>query len=143
MAEGVFRHLAEEAALGSLFEVDSAGTGAWHTGQTPDPRSVEVAAGHGVTLQGRARQVQPADLDRFDHVIAMDRENLEDLRALRDAAGGRATLHLLREFDPEDPGADVPDPYYEERQGFETVYAMVRRSCEALLEHLRPHEGGA
>lgn len=140
MAEGVFRHLVAEAGLDARFEVDSAGTGAWHTGQPPDSRSAEVAARHGVALSGEARQVVPSDLDRFDYVIAMDRDNLKDLRAMRDATGGRASLRMMRDFDPRAPGADVPDPYYEGARGFEEVYDMVLRSCEALLEHLEREE---
>lgn len=138
MAEGVFRHLVAEAGLADRFEIDSAGTGAWHTGEPPDERSEEAAARHGITLTGHARQVHPEDFDRFDHVVAMDRENLRDLKSLRGTSGGEASLHLLREFDPVGSGEDVPDPYYDGPYGFETMYVMVRRSCEALLEHLRP-----
>ncbi len=138
MAEGVFRHLLLEEGVQDQFVVDSAGTGAWHVGEPPDGRSTEAAARHGVSLSGSARQVQPADLDRFDYVIAMDRENLAELQRMRRRSGGRASLHLLREFDPDGGSLDVPDPYYDGARGFETVYQMVRRSCEALLEHLQP-----
>ncbi len=137
MAEGVFRYLAREAGLEDRFDVDSAGTGAWHVGEPPDARSAQAAARHGVALDGHARQVEAADLDRFDHVVAMDRQNLRDLRRLQARTDGHASLHLLREFDPlADGDPDVPDPYYDGERGFETVYEMVRRSCEALLEHL-------
>ncbi len=138
MAEGVFRHLVREAGLEDRFDIDSAGTGAWHVGEPPDARSSEAAARHGIDLDGHARQVQPVDLERFDHVIAMDRENLADLRSIQERSGGRASLHLLREFDPTGRGDDVPDPYYDGARGFETVYRMVHRSCEALLERLYP-----
>jgi len=134
LAEGVFRHVAAERGRGQDFLVDSAGTGAWHVGEPPDRRSIEVAARHGITLNGRARKVRPEDLQRFDLVIAMDRENLEDLEALADANGSRARLHLLREFDPRSAGDDVPDPYYGGPNGFEAVYEMVRRSCDGLLD---------
>ena len=67
----------------------------------------------------------------------MDRENLRDLQRMA-ANGARARIHLLREFDPEGDGDEVPDPYFGGEGGFETVYGMVRRSCEALLETLRP-----
>ncbi len=140
MAEGVFRHLVGEAGLTDRFEIDSAGTGAWHTGEPPDPRSEETARRHGIDLTSTARQVELADFDRYDYVVAMDRENLRDLRALRETSGGDASLHLLREFDPDGTGEDVPDPYYGGPHGFESMYHMVRRSCEALLEHLRPDE---
>jgi protein-tyrosine phosphatase len=137
LAEGVFLHLAREAGMEDRFAVDSAGTGSWHVGERPDPRSTAVARAHDVELPGRARQVRPQDLDDFDVIVAMDRENLRDLERLADG-GSRARLHLLREFDPEGGGDEVPDPYFGGPDGFENVYAMVRRSCERLLEELSP-----
>ncbi len=140
MAEGIFRHLLAECDLAHRFHIDSAGTGAWHIGEPPDERATAVAARHGITLTGAARQLQVDDLHRFDHVVAMDRQNLEDIRALARSAGLTARVHLLRDFDPEADGAgarDVPDPYFGGAGGFEAVYRLIRRSCEALLEHLR------
>jgi protein-tyrosine phosphatase len=136
LAEGVFRHLVHEAHLDDRFVIDSAGTGAWHVGEPPDERSIAVARANGVTLEGRARQARPEDLERFDVVVAMDRENLRDLQRLS-ADGAHARVHLLREFDPEGDGDEVPDPYFGGPGGFEAVYRMVRRSCEALLRELR------
>lgn len=138
LAEGVFRHLAAEAGLGDRFVVDSAGTGAWHEGEAADRRSVEVAAAHGVTLDGTARQVRPADLRSFDVVLAMDRDNLAALEDLAAASGGTARLHLLREFDPGADGSEVPDPYYGGPQGFEKVYRMIHAACQGLLRELAP-----
>ncbi|MEZ4417120.1 MAG: low molecular weight protein-tyrosine-phosphatase [Gemmatimonadota bacterium] len=135
LAEGVFRHLVEERAWSERFEIDSAGTGGWHVGEPPDPRSQAVARSHGIVLDSRARRLEPEDLDRFEWVLAMDRENLAALRrAAERIGGGQARLHLLREFDPE-AGSDleVPDPYYGGNDGFEQVYAMIRRACEELL----------
>lgn len=137
LAEGVFRHLVTGAGLEASFAIDSAGTGAWHAGEGPDPRSVEVAAAHGVELSGRARQVTAEDLWRFDVVVAMDRDNLAALKDISGEAHGTARLHLLREFDPEADGDDVPDPYYGGPSGFERVYGMVRSGCEGLLGTLR------
>lgn len=124
----------EERGRDGEFLIDSAGTGAWHVGEPPDRRSADVAARNGVTLNGHARKVAPEDLHRFQLVIAMDRDNLEDLEALASRRGGTARLHLLREFDPHGDGDEVPDPYYGGPDGFETVYAMVRRSCDGLLD---------
>ncbi len=138
LAEGVFRHLVAEAGLAERFVVDSAGTGAWHEGEPADPRSIQVAAAHGVTLEGRARQVVPDDLRRFDVVVAMDRDNLAVLEAISSSAGGTARLHLLREFDPAADGDEVPDPYYGGPHGFEKVYHMVHAACEGLLRELMP-----
>ena len=137
LAEGVFRHLVEEEGLADRFDVDSAGTGAWHVGEPPDGRASMVAQSHGISLDSRARQVEAEDLDRFHHILAMDRSNLQELRRMVDLSGADVAVHLLREYDPEPDGDEVPDPYYGGADGFEHVYKMVLRSCEALLEDIR------
>lgn len=136
LAEGVFRDRVGEAGLDGRFEIDSAGTGSWHVGDTPDPRAVSVAREHGVVLDSRARQVTPSDLEHFDHVVAMDRNNLRDLERMADASTATARMSLLRDFDPHPESPDVPDPYYGGAEGFEEVYRIVSRSCDALLAHL-------
>ena len=137
MAEGVFRHLLEEEGLDGRIRVDSAGTGGWHVGESPDVRSMRISASHGITLSGTARQVQPEDFEGFDYIIAMDESNLDNLERFRAGVGGQAALYLLREFDPEGgPGAEVPDPYYGGPMGFENVFRMVERSCRGLLAHI-------
>ena len=137
MAEGVFRHIVRNEGLEDRISVDSAGTGGWHVGESPDIRSIRIAASHGVDLEGSARQVQPEDFRRFDYIVAMDQSNLESLERIRDGVGGEAALYLLREFDPDGgPGAEVPDPYYGGPLGFETVFQMVERSCRRLLDHI-------
>jgi protein-tyrosine phosphatase len=138
LAEGVFLHLVREAGLTDRFEVDSAGTGDWHVGERPDGRAQAVARRHGVELPSRARQVRAEDLEAFDHVLAMDRDNLHDLRRLA-GRGATADIRLLRAHDPlatADGDGDVPDPYYGGPDGFDLVYEMVHRSCRALLVEL-------
>jgi protein-tyrosine phosphatase len=138
-AEAVMRGLVSERGLTEQVEIDSAGTGSWHIGSPPDHRATSAAAGRGVELGGAARQVTQADLEAFDWVIAMDRENLEDLQALRTGAEGEAEPTLLRAFDPDAVAAgnlDVPDPYYGGDDGFETVLDVVERGCEGLLEEI-------
>lgn len=137
LAEGVFRHMVDAAGLSERFDIDSAGTGAWHVGERPDARAAMVAEQHGVSLECRARQLTEGDLQRFDYVIAMDRDNLENIRRMAGATGSEAEVLLLRDFDPEGEGDEVPDPYYGGASGFETVYEMVQRSCANLLERLR------
>ena len=142
LAEGVFRHVLDEAGLSDRFLVDSAGTGSWHVGESPDHRSARSAATHGVTLTGHARQVQPEDFRRFEYIMAMDQSNLSHLQQYREGVGGAAALYLLREFDPEGgPGAEVPDPYYGGPNGFEEVYDIVDRSCRHLLDHILEEHG--
>ena len=136
LAEGVFRSLVQARELENRYFVDSAGTGAWHTGESPDQRSVEVARRNGVVLTGHARQLETPDFEDFHYVIAMDRQNLLELRTLARSQQGKAHLHLLRDFDPEPGDGQVPDPYYGGPDGFERMYVMVNRACEALLDHL-------
>jgi protein-tyrosine phosphatase len=138
LAEGVFREVVARAGLTGRFDVDSAGTTAFHAGDSPDPRTVEVAARRGLQLEHEARQVIDADLDRFDYVVAMDLSNLDKLERLAARVRGRAERHLLRAFDAEAGGdQEVPDPYFGGARGFEDVHDMVERSSEGLLEHIR------
>ena len=137
LAEGVFQHLVEERGIGARFVVDSAGTGGWHVGESPDPRSTQVAAAHGIRLDGSARRLEADDLREFDHLIVMDRQNLRDVQHLQELYGGEAEIRLLREFDDQaGQDLDVPDPYYGGPDGFERVFRMVSRSCEGLLAAL-------
>jgi protein-tyrosine phosphatase len=143
LAEGIFLHLLQSRGLEDAFEVDSAGTGAWHVGEPPDARARAVARKNGIELRGRARQVEPEDLDRFDLLLAMDGDNHRNLVSLADGREGRAEIRRLREFDPETDGdLDVPDPYYGGPEGFDRVFEMVHRSCDRLLDEL-VSEGGA
>jgi len=138
LAEGVFLHLLEREEVAHRFQVDSAGTGAYHVGESPDPRSVDVARRNGITLRGKARQVEASDFRTFDYVLAMDRSNLQALESLRPDEGGGA-LHLLRDFDSHADGdgdRDVPDPYYGGPGGFDRIYEMIDRSCRVLLEEI-------
>jgi protein-tyrosine phosphatase len=143
LAENVFRHLARERGVEDRFEIDSAGTSGYHVGSPPDARSAATARRRGIELVGASRRLTAADLRRFDLVIAMDAENLEDIQALRGRAGGEARVHRLREWDPEADSLDVPDPYYGGANGFEDVHDLVERSCAALLDDLLRERGPA
>ena len=139
-AEGVMRKLVRDAGLGDAVEIDSAGTGGWHVGAAPDPRSTEAAQRRGIVLEGAARRVQPDDFRRFDLILAADRENVANLRAIAPDEEARGRIHLLREFDPTTAGSpdlDVPDPYYGGPNGFEEVLDQVEEACRALLEEIR------
>ena len=136
LAENVFRHLVAEAGVEDRFEIDSAGTGSWHVGEQPDRRAMSVARARGIEMRGRARQVTAEDLATYDHVIAMDRDNLRDLQSLAYGEASTAKIELLRDYDPEGDGDDVPDPYYGGASGFEEVLDIVSRSCRNLLASL-------
>ncbi len=140
LAENLFIHLAEKAGVAHKYEADSAGTSAWHVGESPDARMRRVAAQRGLTYDGRSRQFRRDDFDRFDLIVAMDRENRSDILSLSHTPQEQAKVRLLREFDPQgSPRAVVPDPYYGGIIGFEETYEIVERSCRGLLEAL---EGG-
>lgn len=143
LAEAIFRQKVSERGLDERFEIDSAGTGGWHTGAPPDARSSAVALERGVRVRGAARQLTAADLGGFDWVITMDAQNLRDTLALQTQAGRGARVHRLREWDPEPEDGDVPDPYYGGGRGFHVVHDIVERCCEALLEDLVARHIGA
>lgn len=138
VAEALLRR--ELAAAGVAAVVSSAGTGDWHVGRPADPRSREVARRHGLNLGGRARQLAAADFYEQDLILAMDRQNLADARRMA-PANAEAQLCLLRDFDPQDidpqdTGADVPDPYYGGPDGFEVMYTMLERSAREFARQV-------
>jgi protein-tyrosine phosphatase len=133
----VLRRLVAEAGREKEIEIDSAGTGDWHIGHPPDERATAAARERGITLEGEARQVRPADFADYDLVVAMDRSNQSDLMRMAPDEAAREKVVLLRDFDPEANGdLDVPDPYYGGEDGFEQVLDIVDRSARALLERL-------
>jgi protein-tyrosine phosphatase len=137
-AEGVMRALVAEAGLQERIEVDSAGTGGWHVGESPDGRATAAARRRGIALGGAARQVRPGDFEEFDLILAMDQSNLRDLRHHAPDEDAQAKVRLLREFDPAADGdLDVPDPYYGGPGGFDEVLDLVQAACAALLGQLR------
>jgi len=135
------RHLLRLEGLQALVEVDSAGTAAYHAGESPDRRSAAAARARGIEVGGKARQFRAKDWERFDYVLAMDRDNFDDL-ARGAPAARRERLHLLRSFDPASPeNASVPDPYYGGPDGFEEVLDQCEAACRGLIAHLRQRHG--
>jgi protein-tyrosine phosphatase len=136
-AEGVFRHVVGEAGLAEAVEIDSAGTYAYHVGEPPDPRSHEEAAKHGIDLGGiRARKVRAGDFEHYDYIVAMDEQNLADLRAL---CPGRyqSKLYRMCEFAGGCGVRSVPDPYYGGPDGFGKVFRLIEQGSLGLLEHIK------
>ncbi len=132
MAEAVVRRTLDEHGLAGKVALDSAGTGGWHVGSPMDERAAEVLSQHG--YDGSPHRARQFDFDRYDLVLAMDRENL---RALRRVVPAGTDLRLFRSFDPEAPeGAEVPDPYYGGRDGFEIVLGQVKAAAEGLASYL-------
>lgn len=133
----------EEAAsaAGVPVSVASAGTGRWHVGKPPDRRMRAAAAEDGLTLTGRAEQIDARMLAEADLVLVMDRSNLTDVQRVAEDAGIDVPIRLFREFDPgRDPESpsdlEVPDPYYGGREGFAEVVAICRRTAAEVVAHL-------
>lgn len=136
-AEAVFRAQVESAGLDGRILIDSAGTHGYHIGTPPDQRAQRAAQRRGYEMGGlRGRQVEAADFERFDYVLAMDHANLSILRALRPKEQ-RGHLGLLLEFARQHEEREVPDPYYGGETGFERVLDMVEDAATGLLEHIR------
>jgi protein-tyrosine phosphatase len=135
-AEGVLRHKLREAGLADRIEVDSAGTGDWHVGKTPDVRTRLAAQQRGYDLATlRGRQVSTSDFARFDLILAMDNSNLSHLHSLRpDNSSAELDLFLRRYQLALD---EVPDPYYGGEQGFEQVLDLIEQASDALLVELK------
>lgn len=134
-AEGVFRHHVDAAGLADHIEIDSAGTHAYHVGEPADQRARAAAERRGMSLEGIvARRVHSDDFERFDHIIAMDEENLARL-ADEASPEHRHKLRLFLEFAATEE-REVPDPYYGGAAGFERVLDLVDEASRGLLETL-------
>jgi len=135
-AEGVLRAIAAREFPALEIEIDSAGTADYHCGEPPDRRTVAAARRRGYDLAGlRARQVQPADFDRFDFVLAMDRSNLAELESRR-PQHATAQVALFLEFAPDTGVVEVPDPYYGGIEDFERVLDLCEAAARGLLARL-------
>ncbi len=135
-AEGVFRAIVQQRAPDLPLHVDSAGTHDYHVGKAPDPRSVSAARRRGFDLTLlRARQVEDADFERFDYILAMDQDNRAELRE-RCPTHLRGRIRLFMEFAERPDLSEVPDPYYGGPAGFEQVLDLIEEASHGLLTHL-------
>ena len=135
LAEAALRAEVEKTDL--LVEIDSAGTGDWHVDCPPDTRAQAVALRNGIDISTyRGRQVTPQDFHRFDHIFALDTENLKNLRRIR-PSNSTATLRLLMDLVPGREGSSVTDPYFGEDEGFDETWDDVTKAARALIESLQ------
>ena len=136
-AEGVFLHLLAREGLDDQFVVDSAGTGSWHVGKPADRRMLAAADKRGIVLPSRARQIEAADLGRFDRILTMDNDNLAAVQALAPGTE-QALIEPITRHCRQFGSLEVPDPYYGGEDGFEQVLDLLEDACGGLLDRLRP-----
>ena len=135
-AEGVFRHVVEEAGLSMQIETDSAGTSDYQKGDPPDKRAQQAAIRRGYNLSRlKARQVRPEDFLEFDHILVMDQKNMRDLKAIY-PNGAQAQIALFLDYARSAQLKEVPDPYYGGASGFELVLDLVEDAARGFLQHL-------
>ncbi len=133
LAEGILRH--KVAQRGLDWQIESAGTGNWHVGHPPDPRSVAVASKYGIDIcEQRGQHFQSADFERFDKILVMDSQNFQDVLRLAKTDEQRAKVELILNYSHPGENRSVPDPYWNDN-GFESVYAMLDAACDRFLDH--------
>lgn len=115
--------------------VDSAGTAAYHVGNPPDPRSIEIGLKYGIDIRDqRARKFEILDFDRFDQILVMDRSNYQNVIRLSRSDSDRSKVSLILDHSSQDQFSEVPDPYYGGKDGFELVFKLLDDACERIAE---------
>jgi protein-tyrosine phosphatase len=132
LAEGILKHKIEKSGLN--WEVDSAGTSAWHAGEMPDPRSVAIARKYGVDITyQRARIFSPYDIEQFDLIYAMDASNYRDIIKHTNSKEEKEKVKMILNESYPKENRSVPDPYYDDN-GFEDVFKMLDEACDKIIE---------
>lgn len=126
----------EAAARGVDVDVDSAGTGSWNVGESPNAQAVEAGKRVGLDIKGRARKVNVADFDRFDAIVVMDRSNLRDVTSLAPSREARAKVRLFRTYDSQSELDEIPDPYGRSDQVFDETMSVIKSSARGLIDSL-------
>ena len=137
-AEGIFNKKIKERDLENFFVVDSAGTGSWHVGNLPDQRMRTTALSRGIELTSRARQIEENDLYEFDHILVMDKDNLNAVKSLikDDMHTINSKIKLILSYSQKSQLDEVPDPYYGGQNGFEKVLDLLNDAIEELIDSL-------
>ena len=131
LAEGILQTKINEQNLN--WQVDSAGTGSWHIGELPDPRSIATAKKYDIDITyQRARQFRESDLQEFDLIFAMDSQNYRDILRFAKTDDLRDKVHLILNLVEPDSNKSVPDPYWDD-DGFEEVFRMLDEACDVII----------
>ncbi|WP_151675271.1 low molecular weight protein-tyrosine-phosphatase [Patiriisocius marinus] len=130
LAEGILTSMLDP----TLFEVQSAGTGSWHVGSPPDPRSIAVADKNGIDItHQRGKHFSTYDFEIYDHIYVMDNSNYRDVVKLANSEAEKQKVSLILDTVFPNENVDVPDPYYGGDQGFDNVFAMLKDACEIIV----------
>ncbi len=133
LAEGIMKNKIIQHKLD--FEVDSAGTAAYHVGELPDQRSIDIAEKNGIDLTNqRARQFTKDDFNKFDLIFAMDNSNFQNIMKLASNPSEKEKVHLILNENSPKQNLDVPDPYYGGKEGFENVFSLLDTACEIFIQ---------
>ena len=136
LAEGIMKH--KIAELGLDWQVDSAGTGNWHAGDLPDHRSIATGLTHGVDIRDqRARQIKVSDFEYFDLILAMDENNLLNIRSLTKDNVLQNKVKTILSYLKNPKVINVPDPYYGTQKDFEEVYKLLDEACDSVLKSIQ------
>jgi protein-tyrosine phosphatase len=136
-AENIMNHLIEQTNLRDRIICDSAGTAGYHIGSPPDQRMAAAAASSlSIKLHGQARQFKKSDFENFDLILAMDRENYQDILFLDPAGQYRDKVRLMCDFCSRHNTKEVPDPYYGGPEGFDRVIELLLDACDGLRRHV-------
>ena len=137
-AEGVFKQKIKERGLEKLFVVDSAGTGGWHVGNLADPRMRETALSRGIELTSRSRKIAENDLYEFDHILVMDKDNLDAVKSLikDNQYPVNSKIKLILSYSKNSQLEEVPDPYYGGQNGFDKVIDLLDDAIDGLIDSL-------
>lgn len=135
-AENIMNHLIKQDGLENKIVCDSAGTSGYHLGAPPDHRMSAAATKRGLQLKGNSRKLRPLDLERFDLILAMDRENYQDILYLDREGKYEHKVYLMCDFAKQYADREVPDPYYGGQDGFDYVIDLLLDACEGLLDYV-------
>ena len=137
-AEGIFKKKIKERDLENLFVVDSAGTGGWHVGNLADRRMREAAISRGIELTSRSRKIDDNDLYEFDHILVMDKDNLNAVKSLikDNTYPINSKIKLILSYSKKSQLDEVPDPYYGGQKGFENVLDLLDDAIDELIDSL-------
>ena len=137
LGAAVLKHKLKENGMDSWVEVDSCGTSNYHIGDNADPRTIATASMYGVAIDHCVRQLVARDLEDFDFIFAMDQNNYRNIVRLAPGKDVQRKIKLMREFDPQGKGGEVPDPYHGGEKDFQEVYEILDRSTTGFITYLK------